>query len=67
MYISRGNFRIRLMQLGYYNGETFDSQGSIRAYLTVAAIREMFDECDYTQDQLDRLADLAIEHREHME
>lgn len=66
MKITTRNFRAILDDLGYYDGAELDGPSDVREYLTRDNLAMMFEEVPrFSDDELDYLGDLAIEHREH--
>jgi hypothetical protein len=54
-------------QSGYADGIEFEDEGQVRDYFTCEVMVELFREpCEWTQAQLDRAANWAIEHHYHM-
>jgi len=45
---------------GATQGATFETAEQVRDYMTVENITEMFDDCSFTQDELDRAAESMI-------
>lgn len=51
---------------GAMNGATFETAEQVRDYMTVENITEMFDDCSFTQDELDRAAEYMIANLVHL-
>ena len=50
---------------GATQGATFETAEQVREYMTVENIASMFDDCSFTQDELDRAADYMIANLVH--
>ena len=60
--------KAQLERCGFANGEKFRDAAQVREYLTVETQQGCFGhEADLTQDQLDEMAQWAIENGYHME
>ncbi len=64
MRINTHNYRRHLDDLGYYDGDTFEPEG-VRNYLEWANLH--IGENTYSDDDIDRLAMLAVDNQEHMD
>lgn len=51
---------------GFDAGDEFESEAQVREYFTVANLRAMLDECPYTQEGLDLMAEAVIGGGWHM-
>jgi len=61
------NIEQEIEKTGYANGERFDNEAEVRAYFTAGNMRAMFGaDADWTQEQLDEMADYAVENWMHM-
>jgi len=68
MKINSTNFRTILDGLGYYSGAEFETPEQVREYLSEAnTCLTAIDAPAYSDDELDRLADMAIDNCEHFE
>jgi len=61
------NFNVReaLQKSGYDGGEKFSSPAEVREYFTRKNFLDMGGECDWTDEQLTKMANWIIQHREH--
>lgn len=50
---------------GATQGATFETAEQVREYMTVENIASMFDDCVFTQDELDRTAEYMIANLVH--
>ena len=59
------NLSEALRESGYGEGQKFASPAEVREYFTRKNMRDMFNECDWTDEQLTKMANWIIQHREH--
>jgi len=64
--MSENNFDKINQKTGFANGDLFENEQEVRNYFTTENMLVMFNECDFSQEELNSMRAIVIENKWHM-